>query len=126
MLLVSIICLFISVHLWAQSFEGKIVYQVRYKSKTSKLTDEQLATMLGTKQIYYVKGGDYKTIAPSSMGEWQLYINHDNKLYNKKPASNVLSWNDGASYNDPVLSSKITKNVTEVKGYNCDELVFNL
>ena len=70
-----------------------------------------------------MKGGNYKIIAPSSLAEWPLYISKDNKLYNKKPGSDVLSWNDGGSYNDPVLNSKVTKNITVVKGYNCDELV---
>jgi len=122
-LLICIICLCISATLWAQNFEGKIVYQLNYKSKTSKFTDKQLATMLGTKQEYYVKGGDYKTINPSVLGEWHLYINQENKYYSKKPDSDLLSWNDGASYNDPVLNSNVTKNAIKVKGYNCDELV---
>ena len=75
--------------------------------------------------VYYAKGGDYKTESSGTLGEWQLYINLDNKLYNKTPGSNVLSWNNGASYNDRVLSSKITKNAIEVKGYKCHELILN-
>ena len=107
----------------AQNFEGKIIYRNTYKSKSSKITNEQLANMLGSMQQYFVKGGDYKSISYGTLGEWQLYINSENRLYNKKPDSEVLLWNDGSIYDDPVLNVKINKNVTEILGYKCDELV---
>lgn len=113
----------ISLNSSAQYFEGKIIYNVTYKSKSPQVTNEQLATMLGTRQQYFVKGGDYKTISNGTLGEWQLYIHSENRLYNKEPDSKVLHWNDGSIYDDPVLSAEVNKNVTEILGYKCDELI---
>jgi hypothetical protein len=40
----------------AQTFEGKIVYENKYNSKLSNLKDDQLSSMVGTKQEHYIKG----------------------------------------------------------------------
>jgi len=39
--------------------------------------------MMGSTQEYLIKGGDYKSIANGTLVQWQLFINKDNKLYNK-------------------------------------------
>jgi hypothetical protein len=108
---------------FGQTFEGKIVYQTTYKSKIPNVTDEQLAAMIGSIQEYFIKNGDYKTVANGSLVQWQLYVNTDNKLYNKLSNSETVFWNDGATNPDEVLKAEINKNVTEVLGYPCDELV---
>jgi hypothetical protein len=46
----------------SQVFEGKISYTNSYRSKTPHLNDQQLETMMGTNQDYYIKGADYKSI----------------------------------------------------------------
>jgi len=108
---------------FGQNFEGKIVYKSTYKSKIPNLTDEQFATMMGSNQEYFIKNGDYKTVLNGSFLQWQLYVNTDNKLYNKMSNSETLFWNDGATNTDEILKAELNKNVTEVLGYKCDELV---
>ena len=116
------ICLF--QFLLAQNFEGKIIYHVSYKSKSPALTAEQLGSFIGTQQEYLVKGGNYKTVvATPAMLQWQLFINSENKLYNKFTNSETLLWNDAGVYADSVLAFQINKGATEVSGYKCDELV---
>ncbi len=107
----------------AQSFEGKILYSNTYKSKIPNVNDQQLTDMMGAKQEYLMKGGDYKSISDGSMIQWQLYINKDNKLYNKMAASPAALWNDCAENPDEVLKSELNKGVVEILGYKCDELV---
>jgi hypothetical protein len=107
----------------AQTFEGKIIYQNTIKSKIPSVTDEQFGAMLGTTQNYYIKGGDYKSETNGKLVLWQLYINKDNKLYNKLANSEALLYNDGAINPDSVISSELHKGVTEILGYKCDELV---
>lgn len=106
-----------------QSFEGKIVYQNSYQSKMSNLTDEQFTAMMGTKQEYFIKGGNYKSVSNGTFLQWQLYIHTENRLYNKLSNSETVLWNDGAANPDEVLTSKINKNVTRILGRNCDELI---
>jgi len=113
----------ISFALFAQSFEGKIIYQNTFKSKTPNVSDEQFSSMLGSVQNYYMKGGDYKSESNGKFVLWQLYLNKDNKLYNKVANSEAILWNDGAINPDEVISSELHKGVIEILGYKCDELV---
>lgn len=108
---------------FGQSFEGKIVYKNIYKSKMPNVTDEQFTAMMGSTQEYFIKNGDYKSVANGSFFQWQLYVNKDNKLYSKMAKSETLFWNDGATNPDEVLKPEINKGVTEILGYKCDELI---
>lgn len=60
----------ISITVTAQTFEGKIFYSNSYKSKTPQITDQQLGTMMGLKQEYLYKNGNYKTVANGTMVQW--------------------------------------------------------
>lgn len=115
--------LFISTILFAQSFEGKIVYRNSFKSKTQGVTDEQFNSMMGTIHEYFIKGGNYKTISNGSFMQWQQYINSDNKLYTKMANSEAAFWNDGSVNADEVLKVEINKGVADVLGYRCDEII---
>jgi hypothetical protein len=109
--------------LLGQSFEGKIVYANSFKSKNEKITDQQWNSMMGTVYEYFIKGGDYKSVANGTLMQWQLYLGKDNKLYNKMSNSPAVLWNDGSVNPDTVLKAEMNKGVTEVLGYKCDELV---
>ena len=113
----------ISICSFGQSFEGKIVYANSYKSKMPNVTDQQFATMMGSTQEYFIKGGDYKSAANGSFFQWQLYVNKDNKLYSKMANSETLLWNDGSENKDEIIKTELNKGVTEILGYKCDELI---
>lgn len=118
-----IICfLFLQAAAIAQPFEGKIMYENKYKSKLPNVTDDQLTAMMGGKQDYFVKAGNYKIATNGSYFQWQIYVNKDNKLYNKMTSSESLLWIDAASNPDAVIKAEIKKGVTEILGYTCDEI----
>ena len=106
-----------------QSFEGKITYQNTYKSKIPNVTDQQFTSMMGEIQVYIIKGGDYKSSANGTLFQWQLYLNKDNKLYNKMSNSETVFWNDGSLNTDTVLKVEINKQAVEILGYKCDEVI---
>jgi hypothetical protein len=108
---------------YGQTFEGKITYQNTYKSKLPNVTDQQFTSMMGSTQDYIIKGGNYKSSANGTMFLWQLYINSDNKLYSKMSNSETILWNDGAVNADSVLKVEMNKQVIDILGYKCDELV---
>ena len=122
-LFLFLLVLFLSSASRAQHFEGKIVYKNAYKSNLSKLSDEQLNAMMGTTQEYYIKNGDYKSTVDGSTFQWQLYKNRENRLYTKFSNSEILLWNDVAENADEILKAEVNKEVTEILGYLCDELV---
>jgi hypothetical protein len=121
LLLLAILC---SVASFAQSFEGKITYKNKYKSKMPNVTDAQLTSMMGGKYEYFTKNGDYKSTTNGLMLQWQLYVNKDNKLYNKMASSETLTWYDGSVNKDSILKVELNEAVTDIIGYKCDELIF--
>ncbi|HMG93490.1 MAG TPA: hypothetical protein VK589_25705 [Chryseolinea sp.] len=108
---------------FGQNFEGKITYKNEYKSKAPNVTDEQFTSLMGKTWVYYIKEGDYKTTGDGTFFQWQLYINKDNKVYNKMSNSLAVLWNDGAVNPDEVIKSELNKGVTNILGYQCDELI---
>lgn len=112
-----------TITVFGQSFEGKIFYANTYKSKNPKMTDQQWSSMMGSTQEYLIKGGDYKTIANGTLVQWQLYINKDNKLYNKMSNAETAFWNDASVQGDVILKVEVNKGVTEILGYKCDEVI---
>lgn len=113
---------FVSIPTFGQSFEGEIVYNNSLKSKIPQMTDEQWNQMMGTKQEYLIKLGNYKSLTNGSMASWQIYNNKENKVYTKMNNSETVLWNDASVNSDEVLKSEIKKNAIIILGYPCDEL----
>jgi len=118
-LVIAIAC----VSTYAQDFEGKVVYSNTYTSKVPNIPNQQFNAMMGSTQEYIIKEGNYKSTMNGTFVQWQLYINKDNKLYNKIATTTSILWNDGAINNDEVIKVEVNKNVTEVLGRKCDELI---
>ncbi|HEY0751120.1 MAG TPA: hypothetical protein VGD26_08190 [Chitinophagaceae bacterium] len=108
----------------AQNFEGKLVYQNNFKSKSDAVPDEMLSEMLGSAMNYYIKENQYKTESNGKMVQWQIYNPTEKKLYTKMSNSESIFWNDVTVFDDEILSSETNKAVTEVLGYVCDEIIF--
>lgn len=121
----SIFTLLMLLHVSAigQNFEGKVTYQNTFKSKLPNVTDEALTQMMGTSLEYNFKNGNYRSVSNGTFLQWQLYVHKDNKLYTKFSNSPSILWNDGAVNPDEVLKSELNKNVIDILGYKCDELV---
>lgn len=121
--LALIFTFFSSITVFGQTFEGKIFYSNKYKSNNPQVTDQQLTSMMGSSQEYLIKGGDYKSIANGTLVQWQLYRNNENKLYTKMSNSETTFWNDASIQGDEVLKVEVNKEVTEILGYKCDEII---
>lgn len=122
-ILLAIVPFLMALTSFSQAFEGKISYQNTYTTKDAKLTDEQLISMMGSKSEYLIKDGNYKNTSNGKLIQWQLYINQENKLYTKMSNSAAAFWNDASVQGDSVLKVEVNKNVTEVLGYKCDEVI---
>ena len=107
----------------SQLFEGKVIYNVSFKSRMTDVTSEQWKSMIGTRQDYFIKNGSYKTITNGTLLQWQLYVNSENHLYNKMSNAEDLQWNDAAINSDSVLKSEVKGKVTVISGYSCDERI---
>ena len=65
----------LTISLFGQDFEGKILYNNVYKSKMPNMTDQQFTAMMGSQQEYSIKDGDYRSVSNGSLFQWQLYVN---------------------------------------------------
>jgi hypothetical protein len=107
---------------FGQNFEGKIIYTNSFVTKNTNISNEQWANMFGSKQEYYIKGGDYKIISNGTLLEWQTYLNKDNKLYTKLASSKSIMWTDASVNGDSIIKVQLKKAVVVILGYTCDEL----
>ncbi len=119
----AVALLFLTTEIVAQNFEGKITYENKYISRINNVTDDQLASMMGITQEFFIKGGDYKSILNGTFLQWQLYINKENRIYTKNSNTSTIIWNDGESNDDNIIDVKLNRNATEILGKECDELV---
>ena len=107
----------------SQAFEGKISYTNSYRSKTPHLNDQQLGTMMGTNQDYYIKGADYKSIFNGTFVKMQLYRSDENRSYALTAKSDSLYWEDYSKNNDIATRIVVEKAKETVVGVICDVLV---
>lgn len=109
-----------------QFFEGKITYSRTYKSENPDITAQQMESVMGSVQEYYIKRGSYKSILNGTLMQWQSYRNKkENRMYTKVSNSEFAFWNDASINDNPVISFEINQGVTEILGYKCDELILN-
>ncbi len=117
--------LLVSLTVFGQNFEGEIIYQSTYKSKNPTITDDRLTSMMGSTEDYFIKGAAYKSKVNGTLLEWQLYIPAENKLYTKMTNKSAAISSDAGINDDSVLSFVLNKEVTDILGYKCDELILN-
>ena len=124
LLLFSALCIGI-LSLKAQDFQGKISYVCSYYSKVKGINDMQWANMLGNRLMYYYKNGNYKTTTNGSMVEWQLYVNKENRIYNKIGNSDTVYYEDASiikNLQDTIVQVILKKKAVSILGYMCDEV----
>ena len=120
---IALVFLTVTLTVHSQTFEGKIIYQNTLKSKLPNTTDQELTSIMGSTQDYIIKGGNYRSSTNGRVLIWQLYINRENRLYNKMSNSETILWNDGGHEPKTVLKIEINKGVIEILGYKCDEAI---
>jgi hypothetical protein len=106
-----------------ETFEGEIIYQNSFQSKNSSVTSEQMKILLGDKQEYFIKSGNYKSCTNGVGITMQLYIGETNRLYNKTGRSDTLYWFDANVPSDAVVSYDLIKNREKILGEDCDALI---
>lgn len=109
--------------LYAQNFEGEVVYQLSYTSKIKNITNERMANAMGDRSEYFIRGGDYKTVSNGTIFQWQLYRNQENRLYNKTLQSTAILYAEGESNTDTVFNTSLIFGAATILGYSCDEVV---
>jgi len=104
----------------AQNFEGEIVYKVSVTSKMQDVTDMQLSIMMGTRQNYFFKSGNYKVIINGSVFNMQFYNVASNTLITKLSTSDTLYSMNAGKGDDPIVYQKIIRDSIKVMGIKCD------
>ncbi|MGJ1405504.1 hypothetical protein [Sphingobacterium siyangense] len=123
-LLLFLLLLSVTLKGYAQeAFEGEIIYQNSFQSKNSSVTSEQMKILLGDKQEYFIKSGNYKSCTNGVGITMQLYIGETNRLYNKTSRSDTLYWFDADVKSDAVISYELVKNKEKILGEDCDALI---
>ena len=118
-----LLLLFFLTSAYGQTFEGEIIYSNHFTSKIQNFTDEQLGKMIGTKQEYFIKDGNYKSFLNGQSVTMQLYDYRTNRLYNKTVKTDTLYWFDASINTDGVISFEIKRNADTILGNQCDAII---
>lgn len=122
-ILAFVLIAFSTVSVFGQNFEGKIIYSNTYKSKSPHMSSKKWEERMGDTREFYIKDGDYKAVSNGTFMQWITYVNAENRLYTKTVFSETAYWDDGLINRDSILSIELNKNVLEIIGYECDELI---
>jgi len=80
---------------------------------------------MGSGQDYFIKGNKYKSVCNGTLLQWQLYDPKENKIYTKMSNNDAALWIDAGINPDTVVDITLNRNVTNILGYECDELILN-
>ena len=117
--------LFLFSDLFGQTFEGCIRYKMSCVTNMKDVSTDQICMGIPAYLDYYIKGGNYKFIAnDSSLLNWMVYNNDENRTYSKFASSDTVFWKDPNIDTDSIRTFKINKKVIEILGYKCDEIIF--
>lgn len=122
-ILFALFCLNFSLYSQDYNFEGKSVYKINYESKSPQVSSDQLNSLMGTKQIYSIKGGNYKSLFNGVFLKFQIYRNDENRIYNLTAKSDTLYYEDYSKNIDKALSYEIKKNQDTIMGLPCDLII---
>lgn len=116
---------FCCLNIHSQNFEGMLVYSIKYESKSSEVTSDQLNSLMGTKQWYAIKGGNYKSVFNGNFIKLQIYRNDENRNYSLTARSDTLYYEDYSENKDEALSYEVKKNQDTIMGVPCDLIIVN-
>ncbi len=108
---------------FSQQFEGKIVFQNSFQSKSRDTPSEYLNQLFGTKYTYQVKNENYKLNGNGELLQWQIYIAQENKLYTKLAAGDKLGIKDLDKYAKKVRNVEVNKKSAKILNCLCDEFI---
>lgn len=112
-----------SVYSQEYNFEGKLVYKINYESKSSRVSSSQLNNLMGTKQLYSIKEGNYKSVFNGIFLKFQIYRNDENRNYSLTAKSDTLYYEDYSKNKDKALSYEIKKHQDTIMGVPCDLII---
>ena len=116
--------IFLVNRMYGQTFQGKVVYDNRFTSKVSNVTDEQMRTIIGARLEYFIREGCYKSLLNGRSLVMQLYNYKDNRLYNQKYGSDTLYWFDASKDTDELQRIETRQNAAVILGKKCDAIIF--
>jgi hypothetical protein len=104
-----------------QMFEGRIEYNMAFKDKAGAMSDAQSANLLGTAQIYQIKGNKYRSEMNGMLKATQIYKGTDT-LFNVMEGVKAVLFVLATNLTDSVLSYSIKPSGEAIAGLPCELL----
>lgn len=109
---------------YAQSFEGYIVFENKIESKIPSVSDAQMLSQVGNRQkTIYASNGNYVTVFEGGALRAQYYTKEGNKLYNLQSANDTLFGMDASMNYDPVVGIEESEEISTVYNLPCEHVV---
>ena len=111
--------------LFAQLFEGKIIYKVEYQNNKTQARDVKLEEEQGTQEEFFIKNGDYLIRSSGTINEWKLYKSHTNFIYEKHRHNDTLYVTNAEINTDTVHKINYLKKYNEKDTLKLEEYLFH-
>jgi hypothetical protein len=108
---------------FAQNFEGRVTYKNIFESKLENVTAQKFSEMIGSKQDYFIKNGNYLSVTNGQLSSVMLYNNINNIVYSKSSFSDTIACLDAFLEANKIVSSEITNTEEKVLGLKCKKLL---
>ena len=121
-----LICLFLSFAITtdaqpANQFSGKITYQNQYFTPSGQDITPNISKLMGGQQLYYISGGNYKSVMGGSLISGQLYHSTTNLLYTISPDKTALL-TDVEVKSDSIIDIQMLEGDTLIAGRHCSAI----
>ena len=101
-------------------FEGKIRYKFDFASPLIKEPGTMLEPLMGRGSTLYFKEGNYRHEYEGGILEFDMYIQKENKFYQKKRNNDTVYWKDCSVADNRILDSSFLAKTDTVLGIVCD------
>lgn len=108
---------------FGQQFEGKIVFQNSFQSKSQDKPNEYLNQLFGTTHTYQIKNETYKLSSNGELLQWQIYQAQENKLFTKLAIGDKLGIKDLDKETEKVKNVQVNRKTAEILNHLCDEFI---
>ena len=118
-IIITVIVTFSLGNAFAKEFEGIVEYRNSVLDENGE-AQSTLEKKVGSKRMYYIKGGNYKSVSNGALFKYQIYLFDENKIYTKKIGTDKYDIVDAADNEFPVLDYSISFNQETILGFKCD------
>lgn len=108
--------------LYAQYFEGKIVYNQVYQSRNPEISAEMLSDFVGDKHEYFISGAKYASLVNGAVRSNSFYNSRDGRIYKFYPNGDSLVISEASQQIPSLVDAYLIDDREKVLSWDCNAI----